>query len=198
GAIELVSVGRQGLGSANEQAKNISCSADGEVIAFDSEASSLVLGDMNDRNDVFVRDMRTEVTVRVSLTSTGAETSGGSNSPRLSRDGRFVVFNSLACLSPDDAFFGDDVYRYDLQTGDLDLLSIAADGSASNSFSVEGSITDDGQIAGRQPLWAAPFAELAGLRQAPRYWGARPRHGAPRRHALVDAGAGAALHPHDL
>lgn len=75
-------------------------SAGGRYIGFSSMASNLVAGDTNGERDVFVRDLSTGRTVRVSLNSQDEQTKGsgsnGSYSPVLSADGRFVLFNSQA------------------------------------------------------------------------------------------------------
>lgn len=71
---------------------SLSLSADGRYIAFSGDASDIVPGDSNAVSDVFVRDARRAVTVRISLTSQGAEYSTASQVPVLSADGRIVLF----------------------------------------------------------------------------------------------------------
>src|SRR5574341_1547585 len=66
-------------------------SGDGRFVVFDSPASTLVDGDTNGVGDVFVRDRRTGTTTRVSVSSSGAQASGASDSASISRDGRFVA-----------------------------------------------------------------------------------------------------------
>ncbi len=53
-------------------------SADGRFVAFESEASNLVTGDTNDSTDVFVRDLLTMTTTRVSVANDGLERLGNS------------------------------------------------------------------------------------------------------------------------
>ena len=60
---------------------------DGSVIAFRSYATNLVEGDRNRAADVFVHDLETRATSRVSIASNGAEAGGGSAYPSLSADG---------------------------------------------------------------------------------------------------------------
>ncbi|MCW6008771.1 hypothetical protein K1W54_30140 [Micromonospora sp. CPCC 205371] len=67
-------------------------SADGRYITFESFASNLVPGDTNQAADVFVRDVRTGTTSRVSLTSAGGQINGSSGAPSISADGRWVAF----------------------------------------------------------------------------------------------------------
>ena len=79
-----------------------SLSANGRYVAFDSDATILVAGDTNGASDVFVRDTClgapsgcTPSTVRVSVALDGTEDVVGSNFPRITADGRYVVFESL-------------------------------------------------------------------------------------------------------
>src|SRR5581483_6819962 len=72
-------------------------SADGQVVAFSSEATNLVADDSNGYSDVFVRDRKTGETTRVSVGPGGAEATGGDSfSPAVSADGRYVAFASDA------------------------------------------------------------------------------------------------------
>ncbi len=79
--------------------------ADSGTVIFMSEASNLVPGDTNGLTDVFVHDLTTGATERVSVTSEGEEADGTSglwggwvsnNDLSLSADGRYAVFMSSA------------------------------------------------------------------------------------------------------
>src|SRR5690606_21027992 len=52
---------------------NPAISADGRFVAFVSGASNLVRGDTNHRDDVFVRDLTAETTIRASVSGTGSQ-----------------------------------------------------------------------------------------------------------------------------
>jgi Tol biopolymer transport system component len=65
-------------------------------VTFDSSAGNLVSGDNNGVQDVFLRDLKTGSTQRVSLGSAGNEGNGSSSVLALSNDGRFVTFLSEA------------------------------------------------------------------------------------------------------
>jgi Tol biopolymer transport system component len=78
-------------------------SADGRYAAFTSRASNLVPDDRNGKADVFVHDLWTERTIRVSLTANGTEANGDSFVSGISADGRTIAFTSLA----DDVVAGD-------------------------------------------------------------------------------------------
>jgi WD40-like Beta Propeller Repeat len=106
---------RASLSSAGAQANagsgegGVAVSADGRFVAFVSDASNLVAGDTNGVADVFVRDLRSHTTVRVSISSGGAQADDASVAEALamSPSGRFVTFTSLATnLAPgdDDSF----------------------------------------------------------------------------------------------
>jgi tricorn protease-like protein len=71
-------------------------SADGRYVAFRSEATNLVSGDTNDRQDIFVRDRQTGQTTRVSLAVNGAQANRDSLNPAISGSGRYVAFNTEA------------------------------------------------------------------------------------------------------
>jgi Tol biopolymer transport system component len=78
-------------------------SGDGRFVAFHSNAYDLVAGDTNDRQDVFLRDLSTGTTVRVSVASDRTQANSSSLSPGLSSDGGVVVFSSSASnLVPGD------------------------------------------------------------------------------------------------
>src|SRR4029079_6588207 len=71
-------------------------SANGRYAAFTSRAANLVADDTNGKSDVFVHDLWTGRTLRVSLTSSGLEAHGESFVFGIRGDGRVVPFTSLA------------------------------------------------------------------------------------------------------
>jgi len=96
GALTAVSVNANGQTDASTSA-NGAISGDGRYVAYASNRTNLVLGDTNGQYDTFVRDMWTNETTRVSSTTTGGQTLGGTSAfPALSGDGRTVTFSSLA------------------------------------------------------------------------------------------------------
>ena len=105
-------------------------SADGRHVVFESEASDLVPGDTNGVPDIFLHDIATGLTERVSVTGEGTQGDGRSFQPSVSGDGRFVAFASLASnLVPGDTNGFADVFLHDRQTGTTNRLSVAPDGS---------------------------------------------------------------------
>jgi Tol biopolymer transport system component len=81
---------------ANNNSQSPSISADGRWVAYDSIASNLVPDDTNGDQDVFLHDRGTGLTTRVSVTDAGDQVESHSRLPRISADGRRLVFNSWA------------------------------------------------------------------------------------------------------
>jgi hypothetical protein len=68
-----------------------SVSDDGRFVAFSSWASNLVPHDLKDSSDIFIRDLLTSTTTRVSVDSNGSEANGSSFTPSISADGNVVA-----------------------------------------------------------------------------------------------------------
>jgi hypothetical protein len=102
-------------------------SADGNLVAWASDAP-LVPNDTNAHTDVFVRNMTAGTTTRVSVDSTGAQAPHGADRPRLSANGRFVVFDSIDRLVPQDQNLFAEVYMRDLQAGQTSRVSVSVTG----------------------------------------------------------------------
>ena len=89
-------------------------SADGRFVAFASNASDLVAGDVNEATDVFVYDQQKRTTSRLSITPEAGNPNGPSEAPTLSATGRYVTFESLASnLIEGDANGLEDIYVSD-------------------------------------------------------------------------------------
>ena len=106
GATIRVSVATGG-GEANGGSRDGRISADGRFVAFRSGANNLVAGDGNGVDDIFVRDRDVDAdgifdepgqtsTVRVSVSTAGAEAGARSREVMMSATGRFVAFESTA------------------------------------------------------------------------------------------------------
>ena len=72
GTTERVNVSSAG-GEANHETYRGSISGDGQHVAFRSEASNLVTDDTNGAQDVFAHDRRSHRTVRLSVSTHGAQ-----------------------------------------------------------------------------------------------------------------------------
>ncbi len=71
-------------------------SGDGRYVAYLSDAANLFPGDTNACGDIVGHDRVTGVTTDLSVPAGGGLSDRWSNNPSLSRDGRYVVFESLA------------------------------------------------------------------------------------------------------
>ena len=112
-------------------------SIDSRYVAFVSAASDLVTGDGNATYDVFVRDLQLGTTVRASVANgTGAEANSNSRSPRISRDGNVVVFQSRATnLVASDANNAEDTFIRYLSAGTTVRASVGDAGQEAASGS---------------------------------------------------------------
>jgi Tol biopolymer transport system component len=121
-------------------------SGDGRFVAFVSSVETLVAGDTNRTDDVFVLDIKTGAIDRVSVANNGSQRTGWwADDPAISRDGRFVAFVWQNGLGDDGDITRSDIYVRDrlkqttvlvsksrkggLSDGECILPSIAADGS---------------------------------------------------------------------
>lgn len=126
-----------------------SISADGRYVAFTSDAGGLVPGDAR-RAGVYWRDVQTGETRLVDVPAGGATSNGNGMNPRVSPDGRYVVFDSDATDLPGGELNGAtiDVFRKDVIDGTVTLVSQGADGSGADGDSTADSISGDGQVVG--------------------------------------------------
>jgi uncharacterized repeat protein (TIGR01451 family) len=148
GAIERVSVSHDGseiFGTSEDPVV-----ANGPVVAFASSAPNLVPEDGDSSIDVFVRDLSapSPTTERVSVSS--AEQPAGefntSRNPAISRDGRFVAFQSDAqnfTAVPQTGFFSD-IFVRDRQAGTTVLASPDGAGGEASEQSEDPEISADG------------------------------------------------------
>ncbi len=142
---------RVSLSTGGTQADGIgyfpSISADGRYVTFDSDATNFIAGDTNGARDVFVYDRQSGTTERVSVATGGAEGNSGSYAPaRISADGRYVAFESVATnLVPGDTNGYDDIFVRDRQSGTTERVSVATSGAQGNLYSWISSISADGR-----------------------------------------------------
>ncbi len=126
---------------------NATISADGRYVAFASDAKDLVGGDTNNHTDVFVHDRQTGTTTRISVAPNGAQANGDSENPRISPDGRFVAFVSLASnLVPDDTNAANDIFVRDMVAGTTTRVSVDSTGVQGNSQSYAPCLSSDGRF----------------------------------------------------
>ena len=110
--------------------------ADGSTVEFESYASNLVPGDVEGQGDVFVHELASGITERVSVDGSGNGGDGESNDAMLSADGKFVVFSSLAAnLFANDTNGVRDVFLRDRAAGTTAALSVDISNVPSNGES---------------------------------------------------------------
>jgi Tol biopolymer transport system component len=123
-----------------------SINADSHYIAFSSRATNLVPEDTNGFEDVFVYDRATNTMELISRGRDGAGANGVSSFPRLSADGRYVVFQSTASnLVENDGNGVLDIFVFDRQTQSMKRVSVAPDGTEANGQSLTPAISGDGR-----------------------------------------------------
>lgn len=146
GNTSRASVGSAGTES-NAASESPSISANGRYVAFQSQASNLVANDTNNKDDIFVHDRVERKTTRISVSSRGVQGNGWSIRPKISPDGRYVVFESNASnLVPGDGNLNWDIFIHDRQTGTTRRISTARHGGDSDGASLSAAISLDGRV----------------------------------------------------
>jgi hypothetical protein len=135
GAVDLVSVGVGGAAGNAQSGTNgaIDISADGNFVSFESEATNLVAGDTNGKQDVFLRNITGNSTARVNVGIDGQQSSQGAIFPSLSDGGNRVAFVDYGGLNDHSA----GVYVFDTSTGVATFITSVA-GGAPTSISGDG------------------------------------------------------------
>jgi Tol biopolymer transport system component len=138
--ISLHSDGTQG--DDNSSAPVIS--SDGAFIAFESTATNLIDNDLNGLRDIFVHEIATGSTTRVSI---GSEADNSSFAPSINSDGTYVAFESTATnLVANDLNGLSDIFVHDRNTGVTERVSVHTDGTEADDPSSASSISADGRF----------------------------------------------------
>lgn len=143
GIIERASVATTG-GEANAPCCSSylgSISGDGRYVTFSSSATTLVPGDTNGVEDVFLRDILAGVTTRVTPNSSNS----ASGWPVISADGRFVAYESLATNLVPVGTTVSDVYQYDTVTKAVRRVSQVSETVGGDDDSNVPAISADGR-----------------------------------------------------
>jgi Tol biopolymer transport system component len=145
GQTNRVSISSSGI-QADNWSESPAISADGRYVAFESEASNLVIGDTNGVRDIFLHDRQTGQTNRVSVASDGTQGNGLSFYASISANGRYIAFSSNANnLVSNDTNGAHDVFVHDQQTGQTSRVSVASDGTQGIGYSGMPSISANGR-----------------------------------------------------
>jgi Tol biopolymer transport system component len=150
--VSVATGGAQGDGSSGGAglvpANVLDISDDGRFVVFWSDATNLVPGDTNGVTDIFRHDTQTGETIRVSVGTGGIQSNARSDQPKISGDGRFVVFLSDATnLDSRDQNGFPDVFVHDTQTGQTQVFSLNLDvTNTGNGGSFFPDVSADGRI----------------------------------------------------
>jgi Tol biopolymer transport system component len=144
GVTELVSENLLGV-SGNGYVNYSQISDDGTHVAFSTGASDLVAGDDEGQEDVFVRDLTTGVTTRVSEVA-GIGGNYFSNEVSLSADGNIVVFASDATNFGGSGSLQRQIYAKDMTTGVITIVSESATGVEADDYIWGAEVTADGRF----------------------------------------------------
>jgi Tol biopolymer transport system component len=147
--ISVASGGAEGNGTSGGTSGNdFSLSADGRYVVFRSDAWNLAPSGTNGISDIFVHDLHTGETERVSVAADGTPGDSSSYYPSISADGRYMAFGSWATNlvpgSTDGYNFG--IFVHDRQTGNNQLVHVASGGTPGNAIqdSFDPQISADG------------------------------------------------------
>ena len=153
--------------TGNRLSRHVSMSGDGRYIAFESRATDLVKG-MLDGNgefepDVFLYDRNDASVILVSASSRDPSRSGNrpSTAPRVDKQGRFLTFTSAARdliegYVDGNAVGEEDIFRYEISTGDISLVSRSASSPRQSANAASG----EPRIAGDQIVFESLATDL--------------------------------------
>ncbi|MCK6448914.1 MAG: calcium-binding protein [Planctomycetes bacterium] len=119
---------------------------DAKWIVMQSHCTHFVPADTNGRMDVFVRELATGYVTRESVSSAAVQGDGHSWYPRISPDGRWVVFDSFATnLVANDTNGVQDVFLRDRMATLTSRVSATNTGGQANGESGRAALSDDGR-----------------------------------------------------
>ncbi len=146
GTTSRVSLSSSGIQTSNGLSSSPVISGDGRYVAFMSNATNLVAGDTTAIDDIFLRDTVSNQTTQISVSSSGTQGNYSSLFPDISRDGRYVVFesyaNNLVALDTNNT---GDVFVRDTLLNTTTIISVGTTGSSGNGNSLNASISADGR-----------------------------------------------------
>lgn len=138
---------RNGGGQADDASFLTSMTSDATKIVFSSDATNLIGTDVdqNFSTDVFVRDLSLVKTQRISVGTDGSEGDVDSTGGSISDDGRYVVFLSNAStFDAEDSGVYQDAYLRDRTLATTTRISVAPDGTETDSDTTNALISGDG------------------------------------------------------
>jgi Tol biopolymer transport system component len=123
-------------------------SDDGRYVTFWTYSPSITPGDDNGLSDVFLHDTQTGETTLISHNLDGDPSNGGSSLPEISANGKYVAFvsNATDLVEGVTSVPGEIVYRYAVETGDIELVSKTPTGHAPGWFAFSRGISGSGRF----------------------------------------------------
>ncbi|HEX2590621.1 MAG TPA: bluetail domain-containing putative surface protein [Rhizomicrobium sp.] len=144
GTVRLVSTNDDGA-QANGSSYNAVFSANGRMVAFESDATNLSSHDSNGVTDVYAKNLVDDSVILVSSSKLGVVGNAASSTVSFSSDGMDAIFTSLASnLVAHDTNGASDIFVKNLVTGTVRLVSSNADGVQGNGASFGGVFSPDG------------------------------------------------------
>ncbi len=144
GAIVLISSNASGVQGDNLSAYP-SLSYDGRYSAFESQATNFLAAPTSGQQ-IFRKDLDTGGIVLVSANAAGTQGNGVSQFSAISADGRFVVFVSSSTNLLAAPTTGQQLFRKDLMTGAVALVSANAAGNEGNAGSSFPDVSANGRF----------------------------------------------------
>ena len=146
GELERVSVDSAGF-EASGDSFDADVSVDGFTIVFTSAAANLVAGDTNGVEDVFLRNRRSGLTERISVSSSGAQANGRSGNATMIPDGSILLFESEASdLVAADTNGVSDVFLRERAIATTERVSLRTLGGQANGPSYAPSCAVDARV----------------------------------------------------
>lgn len=142
GATLRVSVASDGS-QADGESRNPALSLDGQHVAFESTATNLAPGAGNGAWNVYVHDVASGATERVSIPLGGGPLELQADNAGISADGQVVAFQSFSsALVAGDTNGTKDVFVHDRLTGATTRVSVSSSGAEGNGLSGSAQIND--------------------------------------------------------
>ena len=170
----LISVNNTGNGQGGDQhtyasgaSGSTAVSGDGRFIAFSSDASNLVSGDTNGYPDIFVRDLKNNITTRISISTAGiqADLGAADRTVAMSTNGRYIAFASTSTNLISGRTIPStqpQIYIRDTITNTTSLATQTGAGTIGNSTGSIGKWAKVGSISsdGRFLAFSSPYDNL--------------------------------------
>ena len=127
---------------ANDASVYGTISGDGRIIAFDSFASNIISGASG--RQVYARNLQTGEVMLISRSASGAAGNANSRDVKISTDGGFASFDSVAS-NLISGVSGSQIYHRNLSTGALQVVSTSSSGTVGNGTSLYSTVSGDGR-----------------------------------------------------